>query len=165
MSGGPLLPSSIYFGAASGNAFPAYFTPGTNTNSAGFIEGIGVVGSLGSDATAVIQFNMPESIPSGTLKVRILSWSTTGGSLVGKITIADAGTAVGANIGAATLTTDASAQSITFVTADLIVENKFALTGSGANTANNITTIKATFNTSGWTETATSVHQFSLVWE
>ena len=165
MSGGPILPSSIYLGGASGNLASTVYVPTTNTNAAGAIEAIGVIGSLGSDATAVLQFNMPESIPSGTLKVRILSWSTTGGSLVGKITIADAGTAVGSNIGATTLTTDATTQSITFVTADLIVENKFALTGSGANTANNITTIKATFNTSGWTQTATSVHQFSLVWE
>lgn len=162
MSGGPILPSSVYLGAAAGNLSSTVYVPTTNTNNAGAIEGIGVVGSLGSDSTATLQFNLPENIPSGTCKLRVLSWSTTGGSLVGKLTVSDGQTAVGSNIGATTLTAETQT-TITFVTADLIVENKVTLTT--APTANQILTIKAVFNTSGWTETATSVHQFSIVWE
>ena len=67
MSGGPILPSSIYLGGASGNLFPSFYIPATNTNNAGAIEGVGVVASLGADAPAVMQFNMPEVIPAGTL--------------------------------------------------------------------------------------------------
>ena len=73
MAGGPLLPSSVYFGGASGNAYPKTYIPATNTNAAGAIEGVGVIASLGSDAAVVMQFNMPESIPSGTLKLRCLA--------------------------------------------------------------------------------------------
>lgn len=159
MSGGPILPSSVDYGS-SGNLFPAKFTPATNTNAAGIIEGHGVVGSLGSDSTAVLQFNLPESIPSGTLKLRTLMWGAD--AHTGKLTVSDGQTAVGSNIGATTLTAETQI-SITVSSVDLINENKTALTTTP--TANNILTIKAVFNTTGWTLTATSVWQFSLVWE
>lgn len=162
MSGGPLLPSSVYFGAASGNCYPTFYVSATNTNSASYIEGVGVIGSLGSDSTVTLQFNLPESIPTGTCKLRSLALSQTGGSLVSKLTISDGQTAVGSNIGATTLTAETQI-TFTFATADLLVENKTSLTT--APTANNILTIKAVFNTSGWTQTAASAYQFSLVWE
>ncbi len=66
MAGGPILPSSIYVGGASGNLSPTFYVPATNTNTAGAIEGIGVIASLGSDAPAVLQFNLPESTLTGT---------------------------------------------------------------------------------------------------
>lgn len=165
MSGGPLLPSSVYFGAASGNAYPAFFTPTTNTNTAGYIEGVGVVASLGADAPVTLQFNMPESIPSGTLKLRILAFqgTTQGANNVAKLQIADASTSAGASIGATTLTSE-SLQTITLATADLAAETKLTLTAT-APTANQITTVLATFKTASWTLNVASVWQFSLVWE
>lgn len=164
MSDGPHLPSSIYFGAASGFAYPTFYVSATNTNAASYIETVGVVGSasLTADAPVTLQFNLPETIPTGTCKLRSLAWSQTGGSLVSKLTISDGQTAVGANIGATTLTAEAQI-TFTFVTADLIVENKTNLTT--APTANNILTVLATFNHTGWTQTAASAYQFSLVWE
>jgi len=75
MAGGPMFPSSIYLGGASGNLSSTIFVPSTNTNAAGAIEGIGVIGSLGSDSTAVLQFNLPETIPTGTCKLRTLMWA------------------------------------------------------------------------------------------
>ena len=63
MAGGPILPSSVYLGGASGNLFPNFYIPATNTNTAGALEGVGVVASLAADAPAVLQFNMPETIP------------------------------------------------------------------------------------------------------
>lgn len=161
MAGGPLLPSSIYLGAASGNLFPNYYIPTTNTNSAGAIEGVGVVASLAADSFAVLQFNLPESIPSGTAKIRCLAMaSTTAG--VAKLTINDGQTAAGSNIGATTLSTEAQVVQ-TWTTADVLVENKVSLTTSP--TANDILTVKATFNSSGWTLAQPSVWQFTLVWE
>lgn len=162
MSGGPLLPSSVYFGAASGNAYPTFYVSATNTNAASYIEGVGVIGSLGADAAVTLQFNLPESIPTGTFKLRSLALSQTGGSLVSKLTVSDGQTAVGSNIGATTLTAETQI-TFTFATADLLVENKTALTTSP--TANNILTVLATFNHTGWTQTAASAYQFSLVWE
>jgi hypothetical protein len=161
MAGGPILPSSIYLGGASGNLSPTFYVPNTNTNAAGAIEGIGVIASLGADASAVLQFNLPESIPAGTLKLRALAWANAT-SGVAKLTVKDGQTAAGSNIGAATLSTETQL-SQTWATADIIVENKITLTTVPA--ANSILTVSATFNTASWTLAAASVWQFSLVWE
>ena len=161
MAGGPILPSSLYLGGASGNLFPNFYIPATNTNTAGALEGIGVVASLGSDAPVVLQFNLPESIPTGALKLRCLAMANAT-SGVAKLTVSDGQTAAGSNIGATTLTAETQL-SQTWATADIIVENKITLTTSPS--ANDILTILAKFNTSGWTLAAVSTWQFSLVWE
>lgn len=161
MAGGPVFPSSVYLGGASGNLYPAFYVPNTNTNSSGAIEGIGVVGSLGSDSAAVLQFNLPEIIPSGVAKIRVLAWANAT-SGVAKFTIKDGQTSVTSNIGGTTLNTETQV-SQTWSSADIIVENKVACTTSPSS--NNILTVSVTFNTSGWTLSSNSVWQFSLVWE
>ncbi len=103
MAGGPILPSSLYLGGASGNLSPAFYIPNTNTNTAGALEGIGVIASLAADAPAVLQFNLPEVIPAGTCKLRILAMANAT-SGVAKLTISDGQTAAGNNIGATSLT-------------------------------------------------------------
>lgn len=164
MASGPILPSSIYFGGASGNASPTFYVPTTNTNTAGAIEGIGVIASLGSfaDAPIPIQFNLPEVIPSGQAKLRLLAMSsaTTGNA---KITVADGVTAPGSNIGVATLTTDASAQTVAWSAADVLLETKINL--ATTMIANGVLTVLLTFNASGWTLAQDSVWIASLVWE
>lgn len=161
MAGGLIFPSSVYLGGASGNLYPNFYVPATNTNAAGAIEGIGVVASLAADATAVIQFNIPGVLPTGTCKLRILAWANaTSGAA--KLTVSGGETAVGSNIGAATLTAETQI-SQTWSSADIIVENKITLTDTP--TASNIYTIKAVFNTTSWTLAAPSTWQFSLVWE
>lgn len=164
MAGGPLLPSSIYLGGASGNLSPTFYIPATNTNTAGAIEGIGVVASLAADAPAVLQFNLPEVLPSGALKLRCLAWANAT-SGVAKLDIADGQTATSSNIGVTTLTTEPGSPTIsqTWATADIIVENKVTLTTSPV--VNNILTVLATFRTASWTLAQASVWQFSLVWE
>lgn len=161
MSGGPIFPASVYFGAASGNAYPAYYTPATNTNGAGYIEGVGIIASLGSDAPVTLQFVLPESIPSGTLKLVVNAWAdATSG--VAKLTVSDGQTAAGSNIGATTLSSETQL-SQTWATADIIVQNKITLTTSP--TANEILTVLATFNHTSWTLAVASVWQMYLVWE
>jgi hypothetical protein len=162
MAGGPLLPSSIYLGGASGSLFPNVNIPTANTNGAGAFESVGVVASLAADAAAVLQFNMPPSaLPTGTLKLRILALASASAG-VAKLTIMDGHTSPGSNIGAATLSTETQV-SKTWTTADVIVETKVTLTASPA--AADIVTVLATFNTSGWTLAAVSTWQFSLIWE
>jgi hypothetical protein len=161
MSGGPILPSSVYLGAASGNLYPAFYIPATNTNAAGALEGVGVIASLGSDATATLQFNMPESIPSGTLKLRCLAMANAT-SGVAKLTVSDKNVAAGASLGTSTLNAETQL-SQTWATADILVENKITLTSTPS--ANDILTIKAVFNSTSWTLAAASVWQFSIVWE
>jgi hypothetical protein len=162
VAGGPILPSSVYLGGASGNLSPQVYIPATNTNGGGAMEGIAVVASLGADAAAVLQFNMPEAIPNGAIKLRCLAMSNATAGIA-KLTIKDGSTSAGSNIGVTTLTTETQL-SQTWATADILVENKISLTAT-APVANQITTIVATFNTSGWTLAAQSVWQFSLVWE
>lgn len=161
MAGGALLPSSIYLGGASGNLSATFYIPATNTNGAGAIEGVGVIASLAADAPAVIQFNMPESIPTGTLKLRCLAMANAT-SGVAKLTVSDKNVAAGNSLGTSTLNTETQL-SQTWATADILVENKITLTSTPA--ANDILTVLATFNTTGWTLAALSVWQFSIVWE
>jgi hypothetical protein len=162
MAGGPILPSSIYLGGGAGLIYPNFYIPATNTNAAGALEGVGVIASLTSDAPAIMQFNMPETIPTGTLKLRILAMANATAG-VAKLTVSDASTSAGSNIGVTSLTAETQ-YSQTWATADILVEQKLTLTAT-APTANQITTIKAVFNTTGWTLASTSVFQFSLVWE
>jgi hypothetical protein len=125
------------------------------------MEGIGVVASLAADADAILQFNLPESIPTGTAKIRCLAWANATAG-VAKLTIRDGQTAAGSNIGATTLTAETQV-SQTWATADIIVENKITI--ATVPTANSILTVRATFNATGWTLAQASVWQFSLVWE
>lgn len=160
MAGGPILPSSMYLGGGAGLIYPNFYIPNTNTNAAGAMEGIGVIASLTADAPAILQFNMPAVIPSGTFKLRCLAMANAT-SGVAKVTYSDGRTPAGSNIGAATLTAETQ-MSQTWATADILVENLITLTTSP--TANDIITIKAVFNTSGWTLAAASTWQCSLVW-
>lgn len=161
MAAGPIQPFSIYLGAASGNLFPNVYVPATNTNTAGEVEGIGVVASLGSDAPAKLQFAMPEVIPSGTLKLRCRAWANAT-SGVAKVTVKDKNCADGASLGTTTLNSETQL-SQTWATADIIVTNKIALTSTPS--ANDILTVLVTFNTASWTLAAVSTWVFDLVWE
>jgi hypothetical protein len=161
MAGGPLLPSSVSYRAAAGLAYPKTYVPATNTNTAGDLEGHGVIASLTSDAPVALQFNMPETIPSGTLKLRCLAMANAVAG-VAKLTVSDGATSAAANIGATTLTAETQL-SQTWATADILVENKITLTT--APTSNQILTVLAKFNTTGWTLAAESVWQFTIVWE
>jgi hypothetical protein len=158
---GPILPSSIYLGGASGNLFPNFYIPATNTNTAGALEGIGVVASLGANAPAVMQFNMPEVMPVGTIKLRCLAMANATAG-VAKLTVSDKNVAAGASLGTSTLNSETQL-SQTWVTADILVENKITLTSAPA--ANDVLTVLATFNNTGWTLAAASTWQFSIVWE
>jgi hypothetical protein len=165
MAGGPLLPSSVYLNAASGSLYPYFYVPATNTNSAGALEGIGVVASLTSSTSpysAVLQFNMPETIPTGTAKLRSLAMANaTSGTA--KYTPYDGVTSAGSNIGATTLTS-ATQQSVTWSSADVLMETKSNLNSSPS--ANQILTTRIDFNSTGaFSLAAASVWQFSVVWE
>jgi len=151
----------MYFGGASGNLSPTFYSSSTGTASQSVIEGIGVIASLAAEAAIPLQFNLPEAIPSGTLKARILAWSNaSSGTAV--LTLSDGQTAVGSNIGSTVLTAETQ-YSTAWTAVDNIVETKITL--STTPTANNILTVLATFNHTSWTLAQTSVWQISLVWE
>lgn len=164
MPGGPLFPSSIYLGGASGFLFSYPYVPATNTNNAGVIEGVGCVASPSTGVfPAVLQFNLPGSIPTGTMKLRTLMWSTATANNA-TLLLNDCVTQVGANIGASTLIVGSSL-TLSPAGADLINENKSALQSTAI--ANSILTVRVDFNnsTSQFNLTAPSAYQFSVVWE
>src|SRR6516225_8102211 len=99
MAGGPLLPSSIYVGGASGSltVFPYIGTTASGTGAQAVysaMEGVQVVASLnavGADALAELQFNVPPTgaIPTGVLKLRLLAMSSASAGIA-KLDIIDA---------------------------------------------------------------------------
>jgi hypothetical protein len=109
-----------------------------------------------------MQFNMPEVIPSGTLKLQSLAMANaTSGTA--KYTVSDGVTSAGSNIGVTSLTSETQS-SVTWSSADVLMQTKTTLTA--APTANQILTCTASFNSSGgFSLAAASVWQFSAVWE
>ncbi|CAM6003249.1 unnamed protein product [Sphagnum balticum] len=132
MAGGPITPSSIYLGAASGNLFPNFYTGG-GSNASPTEQGIGVVASLGSDAVAMLRFPMPPTIPSGTLKLRnLMLANATSGTI--KYTVSDINVAATGDPSNATMNSEtqssATWSSSAGSTADDYIEVKTTLTSS-----------------------------------
>jgi hypothetical protein len=160
--------SSLYLGGASGNLYSAFYNPNTAGNNAGQLEGIGVIASLGVQAAAVLQFNMPESIPTGSLKLRLLAMANASSGIAYWKT-KDCVTSAGASIAAQSLLSEAD-QSLNWASSgpDLLFENKQNL--SAAPAANQILTVLITFALQGSSTTAftlaqASIWQPSIVWE
>jgi hypothetical protein len=175
MAGGPLLPSSIYVGGASGNLSVNFYVGTTATGTgavAGYsaLEGVSVVASLAADALAVLQFNMPPigAVPTGTLKLRLLA-NANAASGIAKLDIIDGVTSPNTAIGASNFTTEAGSPtlSVNWATApagaDILVENKVVL--SATVSAGQVLTVILAFRTSGWTLAQASVWQASIIWE
>jgi hypothetical protein len=146
MAGGPLSPSSVYLGGASGNLFPYFFT-GSGANAASTEEGIGVIASLGADAVAQLRFPMPPTIPSGTLKlmVRMLTSAASG---TAKFTVSDNSCGSGTSPSGLTLTAETQS-SVTFTVASQYLDVKVTLTTTPA--ANDSLVVAITFNHTSWT--------------
>jgi hypothetical protein len=174
MAGGPLLPSSVYLGGASGNLSPQFYIGTTASGSgaaAGYsaMEGIAAIASLttAAAAQAVLQFNLPEVIPTGTLKLRTLAMAAAA-SGAATWAVHDAVTAAGVAIGASSFTTETT-QTITWsgsagTTVDNLIENKQNLTPVAV--ANGILTCVIVYApAANFTLAQQSVWQFSVVWE
>lgn len=160
MSGGPIFPSSIYLGAASGSLFPNFYTAATNTNGAGYDEGIGLVASNAANVTAYLRYFMPPSIPTGTAKIRLLGLANANTGAV-KITIRDINLAGNAAPAAANLNVETTLTA-TWILPDNYNENKVSITSSPAGS--DILIVSATFN-SNCTLAQTSTWYMPLIWE
>jgi hypothetical protein len=160
MAGGAITPSSVYLGGASGLLFPNFYVGGGG-NASPTDEGIGVIASLGSNATAQLRFPMPPSIPTGTLKLRnlMLANATTG---TVKYTVQDINVAVGADPSSATLTSETQS-SATISAADTYTEIKTVLTSTPSG--NDMLVVAVTFDSSGWTLAQTLTNIFTIIWE
>jgi hypothetical protein len=165
---GPIFPSSFYPGA-SGNVAAGFYAASTNTNGAGYDEGIAVVGSLAADSTAVLRFPMPTSIPSGQLKLRVWGLANDGSHAVHYI-VKDAYVAANGNPATATLTSE-SESTLTYAAADTYTEVKTNLGASVSAGGMLVVAILFCQNTGGscgtpgWAVTTTSVYIVSVIWE
>lgn len=162
MAGGPIAPSSIYLGGASGNLFP-YFYTGAGANAAPTEEGIGVIASLGSDATVHLRFPVPPTVPTGTLKLRslLLANATSG---TAKFTIKDGTCPAGTSPSGVTLTSETQS-SVTWGAGDndKYKEVKTTLTASPAG--NDVLVVAVTFNTTSWTLAQILCAIHTIIWE
>lgn len=160
MAGGPIAPSSVYLGGASGNLFPNFYS-GAGGNAAPVDEGIGVVASLAANAVAQLRFAMPPAIPSGTLKlmVRMLANATTG---TVKFTVSDKSCGSGVSPSALTLT--AETQSTANITAaDQYTDVKVPLTT--VPNPNDDLVVALTFDSTGWTLAQVLTCLVWVLWE
>jgi hypothetical protein len=161
MAGGPITPVS-QVPQGNGNLFP-FIYQGGGGNAAPYDEMMGVVASLGADSTWMLRFPIPESIPSGTAKLRLLALAnaSTGNA---KVTVNDAVVAAGSSPSAASLTAETQATlSWSSGDADKYKEAKVTLTPSMV--ANSVLVAALTFNTSGWTLAQNSGWYALLIWE
>jgi hypothetical protein len=162
MSGGPILPSSAYPGDTTGRLFPTFYS-GAGGNAAPVEEGMGVMASLSANAVWELRFQMPPTIPSGTLKLRLLALANAT-SGVAKVTVSDGSVAAGASPSAVSLTAETQT-SLTWAAGDndKYKEAKVTLTTSPAG--NDVLVVALTFNTTSWTLAQVSCWIASIIWE
>jgi hypothetical protein len=168
MAGGPIGPSSIYISDTAGRLFPNYHA-GAGGNVSSHDEGIGVKASLDADATVELRFQMPPSIPTGTLKLRLLALANaTSGAA--KLTVKDgvatpaASPGSSGNPSAASLTSE-SLTTVTWTTSENDRYKEAKVTLTAAPIANDVLVVAIAFNTSGFTLAQVSTWIFSVLWE
>lgn len=163
MAGGPISPISAYPADTSGRLFP-FFYSGAGGNASPHDEGLGVKASLDADATWELRFPMPPVIPSGTLKLRILSLANSN-SNAAKFTVSDGLCAAGSSPSAASLTSE-SQSTVTWSSgdADKYKETKVTLTGASP-AGNEMLVVAIKFQTSGWTLAQPMCNIVTVIWE
>jgi hypothetical protein len=162
MSGGPIFPYSAYPADTAGRLFPNFYA-GAGGNAAAHEEGLGVMASLSADATWELRFALPPSLPTGTLKLRVLSLANaTAGAL--KFTVSDNNVAAGANPSAASLSVEAQS-TVTWATGDNDKYKETKLTLTAAPIGNDTIVMALKFQATGTTLAQISTHIVSLIWE
>lgn len=164
MAGGPIYPSSAYPNDTTGNIFPTFYAGGGG-NAAPHDEGLGVAASISSDLTWELRFGMPPTLPTGTLKLRILSLANATSGAAAFI-VKDGHVAAGASPSAATLTTESTVTTTWGAgNADEYMEQKIVL--SATPSGNDMLVVALTMHgaSSAWTLAAVSTHIVSVIWE
>lgn len=160
MAGGPIAPISAV-PITAGNVFPyVYVGGGANSKHE---EGLGVAASIAADSTWRLRFPVPPTVPTGTMKLRLLALANaTSGAA--KVTVQDANVAAGASPSGATLTSETQA-TITWGAGDndKYKEAKVTLTPTPAG--NDIMVVDLVFNTTSWTLAQISCWMATLIFE
>lgn len=162
MSGGPIAPFPPYTSDVSGNAFPNFYV-GAGGNASPTDYGLGVAASLGADTVWQLRFPMPPTIPTGTLKLRILQLANAT-SGVAKFTVSDANVAAGASPSAATLTAETQS-SVTWGAGDADKYKETKVTLTSAPSGNDTLVVAITFNHTSWTLAQILTSIVTAIWE
>ena len=166
MASGPILPSSVFLGNGAGNIYPQFYIP-----AFGGIGSNGVGHARRASASSPRLPQMPPPFSNSTCRKSYHQGSSISAASPWPTLQAASPEAHGQGRSHPRWIEHQSRHahhrnswlSQTWATIDILVENKIAL--STTPQANDIYTVVATFNTTGWTLAQPSVWQFSLVWE
>lgn len=157
MAGGPILPVSAR--PSSSNVYPVLFTRTSRT-----IECLGVKASLAANAIWHLYWQMPESLPTGTLTLRLhlIANATTGTARIDPNWLR---IIPGTDRMGATLTSE-GVVSVTWSTGDdyKIKEYDYTLDATTVPSAGDILEMDLEFETASWTLAATLGVLPSLIW-
>jgi hypothetical protein len=164
MAGGPLHPISVVHEEGTGEAYPDVYIGdgGTSPNEVGW----GIEASLGADATLNCRFEMPQVLPSGTAKLRIISLAdaVTGNARINPKwrSVAIDGTEDPSD----TALTAEGVQTVSWSTGDddQYIETLIDL-DADTIVADEMVVMDIVFETASWTLAVVSVHNFSIVWQ
>jgi hypothetical protein len=137
----------------------------TNTNDFR-LEGVGVMASLDGDAKVDLVFDLPPTLPTGTAKLRILSFANAT-SGVAKINPKWASKAPEESLDIAEGSLNAeSASTVTWASGDADVPKETKITlDADTIVAGELVMMTIEFDSTSWTLAAVSTHQFSIIWE
>lgn len=160
MAGGPLFPSSIGY-PSNGLVYPGYHIGTTNSRQWG---GHKAVASLGSDAVLELVFEMPQSLPTGTGKLRVtaIADATSGNAVINP---GWASLAVGEDYDTISMNAEGNT-TITWSTGDdeELLESLITL-DADTLVADEFTVMQITFVSASWTLAAISTFTMSIIWE
>ena len=162
MAGGPILPNSLYPADTAGRLFPSFYG-GAGGNASPRDEGMGVEASLDADATWELRFLMPPSIPTGTLKLRLLALANAG-SGDAKLTVKDAPCAAG-NSPSATSLNNETQTTVSWASGDNDKYKEAKVTLTSSPSGNDVLVVAITFQSTGWTLAQVSTWIASIIWE
>lgn len=162
MAGGPLGPVSMYPTSARGFIY-AYEGAGT-TEDRSMMHGIAAAADIASDGTAWhLIFEMPQILPSGTAKLRIISRANATTGVIG-LNVSWASVAVTESPDDATLNDEGSVDITTSATADRYVETLLTLDADTV-VADEVIHMNIDVDDSAHTIAAETGLFFSIIWE
>jgi hypothetical protein len=160
MAGGPLYPYSVYPNTAGGTFYWTHvYSTAANSNRE---TGLGVMGSPTSDCTWVLRFRLPPQLPSGTMKLSVLTVSSAATGAL-KFDTRWNRLAVSADPSTLALNNEGSS-TITFAVKDRLLETKVTLDATAA-VASDIIAMNLDFLTSGSSVADVTTHIPAIIWE
>ncbi len=160
MAGGPIHPFSMLPVTAS-RVFANVHQGATNTRR---IEGMGVEASVGANSTWQLLFEMPQTLPSGTCKLRLLALAAATSNSA-KVNPTWGSCAQGEVPDTTTLTAEGT-QTLTWASGDSDKFKELKVTlDADTPVANEIVVMNLVFETTSWTLAVVSTWLASIIWE